>query len=216
MKKKKVIIIGIGIFGFNLAKDLYENGMEVVVIDKKKEAIQEIKDHCTKAILGDGMDKTIMDSIGIHTEDVVIISFGEDLASSTLITLHLKQSGVKNIIVKAPNTEYKMVLESVGATEVIIPEKEMATKIAKSLISPNVLDYLPLADDYIICEIAPPPYFIGKTPAELHLRSQYHIDVIAMRDVLTETLHMVPSDYLIKDSEVLVVIGKSKDIEKIK
>lgn len=213
---KKVAVIGIGIFGFNLVKELYENGIEVIAIDKDKDVVQEVKDFATKAIVSDGLDKNLFESLGIRENDVVVVSFGEDLAASTLITLHLKQLKIRNIIVKAPNTEYKQVLESVGATEVIIPEKEMASKIAKSLVSPNIIDYIPLAEDYIIGEIAPPVNFLGKTLADVHLRSKYGVNVIAIRDTLTDTLKMVPPDYKIKDSEILVVIGKSKDIDKIK
>jgi trk system potassium uptake protein len=213
---KKVIVIGIGIFGFNIAKKLYENGVEVIAIDKNKDVIQDVKDYCTKAILADGLDKSLIDSIGIHEDDVVIISFGEDLAASTLITLHLKQLKIKNIIVKAPNIEHKLVLESVGATEVIIPEKEMANKVAKSLLSPNVLDYIPLTDDYLICEIAPPQFFVGKTIEELHLRSKYNINVIAIRETLTDKIQVAKANSPIKDSEVLVVIGKSDDIDRIR
>ncbi|OGP80510.1 MAG: potassium transporter TrkA [Deltaproteobacteria bacterium RBG_16_49_23] len=214
---KRVIVIGLGIFGFNITKDLYENGIEVIAIDKDKEIIQKIRDYSTKAILADGTDKEVMESIGIQEDDVVIVSFGEDLAAATLITLHLKEMKIKHIIVKAPNEDHKHVLEKVGATEVVIPEKEMADKIAKSLISPNVLDYIPLSEDYTICELVPPPGFMGKTIAELHLRSRYHIEVIAVREVLPERIIMVPrADFVIKDSDILVVIGKEKDIQKIK
>jgi len=214
---KRVVVIGLGIFGFNIVKDLYEKGFEVVAIDKNKEIIQKIRDFSTKAILADGTDKEVLESIGIQEDDVVIVSFGEDLAASTLITLHLKEMKVKHIIVKAPNEDHKHVLEKVGATEVIIPEREMADKVAKSLISPNVLDYIPLSDEYTICEIVPPPSFMGKSIAELHLRSKYHIEVIAVREMLPERLTMVPrADFTIKDSDVLVVIGKEKDVQNIK
>jgi trk system potassium uptake protein TrkA len=214
---KRVVVIGLGIFGFNITKDLYENGLEVIAIDKNKEVIQKIKDFSTKAVLADGTDKEVLESIGIQEDDVVIISFGEDLAASTLITLHLKEMKVKTIIVKAPNEDHKHVLEKVGATEVIIPEKEMADKVAKSLISPNVLDYIPLSEDYTICEIVPPASFIGKTMGELHLRSRYPIEVIAVREVLPERIRMVPrADFVIKDTDVLVVIGREEDISKIK
>jgi trk system potassium uptake protein TrkA len=214
---KRVVVIGLGIFGFNIAKDLYENGFEVVAIDKNKEIIQKIRDFSTKAVLADGTDKEVIDSISIQPDDVVIVSFGEDLAASTLITLHLKEMKVKNIIVKAPNEDHKRVLEKVGATEVIIPEREMADKVAKSLISPNVLDYIPLSDEYTICEIVPPHSFMGKSIAELHLRSKYRIEVIAVRETLPERLTMVPrADFVIKDSDVLVVIGREGDIQKIK
>jgi len=214
---KRVVVIGLGIFGFNIAKDLYENGIEVIAVDKDKDVIQKIKDFSTKAVLADGTDKEVIESIGIQEDDVVIISFGENLAASTLITLHLKEMKVKNIIVKAPNEDHKRVLEKVGATEVIIPERAMADKVAKSLISPNILDYIPLSEDYTISEIAPPASFNGKTIGELHLRSKHHIEVIAVREMLPERLVVVPqAEFVIKDSDVLVVIGKEKDVQKIK
>jgi trk system potassium uptake protein TrkA len=214
---KRVVVIGLGIFGFNIAKDLYENGIEVIAVDKDKEVIQKIRDFSTKAILADGTDKEIMESIGIQEDDIVIISFGENLAASTLITLHLKEMKIRNIIVKAPNEDHKRVLEKVGATEVIIPERAMADKVAKSLISPNVLDYIPLSKDYTISEIVPPASFMGKTIGELHLRTKYHVEVIAVREMLPDRVRMVPrADFVIKDSDVLVVIGKEEDIQKIK
>ncbi len=213
---KRVVVVGLGIFGFNIAKDLYENGIEVIAIDKNKDVVQKIKDFSTKAILADGTDKEVMEAIGIQEEDIVIISFGENLAASTLITLHLREMKVRNIIVKAPNEDHKRVLEKVGATEVIIPEREMADKVAKSIISPNILDYIPLSEDYTISEIVPPSSFMGKTIGELHLRSKHHIEVIAVRETLPERLTMVPrAEFVIKDSDVLVVIGKEKDIQKI-
>jgi len=213
---KRAIVIGLGIFGINLVSALYEGGFEVIAIDKNKDAVQKIKDCSTKAIVADGIDKEVMELIGIQQDDVAIISFGEDLAASTLITLHLKQLNVRTIIVKAPNEEHKLILEKVGATEVVIPEKEMARKVAKSLISPNVLDYLPLSDDYMISELAPPNSFLGKTIAELQLRGKYHIEVIAIRDIISDRIHMVPpANFVIKDGEVLIVVGKEKDIQKI-
>jgi trk system potassium uptake protein len=213
---KRVVVIGLGIFGFNIVKDLYEKGHDVIAIDKNKEIVQKIKDFSTKAILADGTDKDVMESIGIHEDDVVIISFGEDLAASTLITLHLKEMKVKTIIVKAPNEDHKRVLEKVGATEVIIPEKEMADKVARSLISPNVLDFIPLSEDYRIYEMAPPTAFYGKTIGDLHLRTKYHIDVIAVKEVLSDRVRMVPrADFVIKDTDILVVIGKEGDINKV-
>jgi len=210
-------VIGLGIFGSNIVRELYENGFDVIAVDKDKDAVHRIKDFATKAIVADGTDNEVMNHIGIHEDDVAIISFGEDLAASTLITLHLKQMKVKNIIVKAPNEEHKLILEKVGATDVIIPEKEVAGKVAKSLISPNVLDCLPLSEGYMIFEIAPPNSFLGKSIAELELRTKFHVEVIAVKDVLTDQITMVPpASFRLKDGEVLVVIAKEKDIQKLK
>ncbi len=214
---KRVIVIGLGIFGINIVRELYEGGFEVYAIDKNKDSVQKVRDFSTKAIVADGTDKEVMELIGVQEDDTVVISFGEDLAASTLITLHMKQLKVKNIIVKAPNEEHKLILEKVGATDVIIPEKEIASKVAKSIITPNVLDYLPLSDGYMIFEMAPPDSFFGKTIAELQLRNKYHIEVIAIRDVLMDRVHIVPqAGFVIKDGEVMVIVGKETDIKKIK
>ena len=213
---KRVVVVGLGIFGYNIAKDLFENGFEVIAIDKNKEVINRIRDSSTKAILADATDKELLEMIGIQPDDTVIVSFGEDLAASTLLTLHLKEMHVKNIIVKAPNDDHKRILEKVGANEVIIPEKEMASKVAKGIISPNVLDFLPVSEDFTICEVAPPAGFLGKTIADLRLRGKYHIEVIAIRDVLSDKVQLVPrADFVIKDSDILIVIGKEQDIQKI-
>ncbi len=213
---KRVVVVGLGIFGFNIAKDLFENGFEVIAIDKNKDLVNRIRDFSTKAVLADATDRELLEMIGIQPDDLVIISFGEDLAASTLLTLHLKEMKIKSILVKAPNEDHKRILEKVGATEVIIPEKAMASKVAKGLISPNVLDFLPISEDFTISEVAPPAGFLGKTLADLRLRGKYHVEVIAIRDVLSDKIQMVPrADFVIKDSDILIVIGKEADIQKI-
>jgi len=214
---KRCIVIGLGIFGNNIVRELSENGFEVIAIDKNKEAVQRVRDLASKAIVADGTDREIMDQIGVHEDDTVIISFGEDLAAATLITLHLRQLNVKSIIVKAPNEEHKMILEKVGATDVIIPEKEIANKVARSLISPNVFDYLPLSEDYMIYEMAPPESFLGKSISELELRSRFNVMVIAVKDILSDkVVTLPPASYVIKDGQVMILVGKVDDIEKIR
>jgi len=214
---KRVVVIGLGIFGSQLARQLYENGLEDVAIDKNRDVVQRIKDHSTKAVLADATDKEVLESIGIDAKDTVVISFGEDLSASTLLTLYLKEMKVKEIIVKVPNEDYKRILLKVGASEAIIPEREMANKVARSIISPNVLEYLPISEDYTIVELAPPTAFIGKSLADLDLRKKYALQVIAIRDVLTNKMQLVPrASAIIKDSDVLVIIGREDDIRKIK
>lgn len=214
---KRVVVIGLGIFGSQLARHLYESGLDVIAIDKNKDVVQRIKDFSTKAVLADASDKEILESIGVAADDVVVISFGEDLSASTLLTLHLKELKVKTIIVKVPNEDYKRILLKVGASEAIIPEREMANKVARSIISPNVLEYLPISEEYTIVELAPPTTFIGKSLADLDLRKKYNLQVIAIRDVLVNKMQLVPrANSILKDSDVLVIIGKEEDIRKIK
>ena len=214
---KRVVVIGLGIFGSQLVRQLYEKGIEVIAIDKNRDVVQRIKDHSTKAVMADATDKEVLESIGIAAGDTVVISFGEDLSASTLLTLYLKEMQVREIIVKVPNDDYKRILLKVGASEAIIPEREIANKVARSIISPNVLEYLPISEDYTICELAPPTAFIGKSLAELDLRKRYQLQVIAIRDVLSESLQLVPrASSVIKDSDVLVIVGREEDIQKVK
>ncbi|MCU0593763.1 MAG: TrkA family potassium uptake protein [Desulfobacterales bacterium] len=194
---KRVVVIGLGILN--------------------RDVVQKIRDHSTKAVVADATDKDVLESIGIDAGDTVVISFGEDLSASTLLTLYLKEMKVREIFVKVPNEDYKRILLKVGASEAIIPEREMANKVARSIISPNVLEYLPISEDYTICELAPPTAFIGKSLAELDLRKKYQLQVIAIRDVLSESMQLVPrASSIIKDSDVLVIIGREEDIQKVK
>ena len=215
--KRRVVVIGLGIFGSQLARQLYESGLEVIAVDKDKDVVQRIKDFSTKAVVADASDKQVLEDIGVAENDVVVISFGEDLSASTLLTLHLKELKVKTIIVKVPNEDYKRILLKVGASEAIIPEREMANRVARGIISPNILEYLPITEDYTIAELAPPTAFIGKTLAELDLRKKYSLQVVAIRDVLTGKMQLVPrAGSVLKDSDVLVIIGREEDIQKIK
>jgi trk system potassium uptake protein TrkA len=213
---KRVVVIGLGIFGSQLAGQLYESGQEVIAIDKNEDVVQKIGAHCTRVVLADASDKEVLENIGISENDVVAISFGEDLSASTLVTLHLKEMEVKTIIVKVPNEDHKRILLKVGASEAIIPEREMAIKVARSIISPNVLEYLPISEDYTIVELAMPPSFIGRSLADLDLRKKYNLQVVAIRDVLDNNLKMVPSaNSIFNDGDILVIIGREEDIRKI-
>lgn len=214
---KRVMVIGLGTFGSQLARQLYASGLEVVAIDKRKDVVQRIRDHSSKAVVADATDREMLESIGIQPGDTVVISFGEDLSASTLLTLYLKELKVAEIIVKVPNEDYQRILLKVGASEAIIPEREVANKLARSIVSPNVLEYLPISEDYNICELAPPAGFIGRSLAQIDLRRRFGLQVVAIRDVLSGGVQLVPrADATIKDSDVLVVVGREQDIQKVK
>jgi trk system potassium uptake protein TrkA len=214
-KKKKFCVIGLGNFGFHVASTLYDQGHEVMAIDSEKEKVQAVKDNCSYAILGDAASKDFLDAQGLSEMDAVILATGERSHLSTLMTLYLKELKVPRIIVKAIDDDHGRILEKVGATEVIYPEKDMARRIAHSLSSPNLLEFIPLAEDYSLSETAPPRHFIGKTLIDLDLRQRYHVTVIAIKDVITDQFIVAPQPmHTIKDSDVLVLIGKTEDVKK--
>ena len=213
----KVAIFGLGIFGRNVAKALYEHGHEVIAIDQRKELVQKVQESTTQAVVANCTDRELIENLGLDTIDVAIVSLGTDMSASILLTLYLKEMNVKRIIVKAINEDHQRILEMVGATEVILPEKDMAIKLASSLDTPNVLDYLPLTKDYQVIEIKAPASFISKTLGKLDLRRRYGIQVIAIRKANSEEIHCpILPDYLIEPGDILIILGHTNDIEKVK
>lgn len=213
---KKFCVIGLGNFGFHVARTLYEAGHEVMAVDTDKEKAQQAHDHASYVIVGDAADKDFLLGQGVQEMEAVVVATGERSHLSTLITLYLKEMEVKQILVKAVSEDHGRILSKIGADEVIYPEKDMAAKIARGLSQPNILDVLPLAEDYSISEVAPPPGFVGKNLIELDLRSRFDVTVIGIKDVITDEFTMLPPPtQTIKDSDLLVLIGRSEDIEKV-
>lgn len=212
----KFAVIGLGSFGSNIAKTLYEKGNEVLAVDEDKEKIDEVKNFVSHAVHMDAADKENLQALGIKDMDVVIVSSGPEMEASILTVLYLKEMGTKRIVAKALTEDHAKILESVGATETIYPEKDMAIKTALKLSYPNVLEYLPLISGFGIQEIAPPEKFIGKNLRELDLRNKYGIQVIAIKELIPEKTTFVPkADFVLKDSDILVIMGEDKQLEKI-
>ncbi|MFZ5995704.1 MAG: potassium channel family protein [Thermodesulfobacteriota bacterium] len=210
---RRFAVIGLGKFGFHLAKALFEDGHEVIAIDKDKDRVQEIQPFSTQAVVADIAHKEILKTLGIDQMDAVLVSIGEDIAASILVTLYLKELKVKQILVKAMNEDHGKILERIGATEVIYPEKEMALKTARSLSTPNILDFIPMVENYTLVELAPPASFIGKTLGGLDLRVRHNVYVIGIKEVLTDNFILLPpADFVVKDSDILFVIGHKDDI----
>ena len=208
-------VIGAGNFGFHLVATLYNEGHEVVVIDSDRTRLQKIQDLSSYAILADAANKEFLANQGLTGMDAVIVSTGIHIHQATLITLYLKELDCKRIIVKSNNEDHSKILRKVGASEIIFPEKDMAIKTARSLASPNILDYLPMVDDYSISELAPPKHFLGKSLIELDLRRRFDIMVIGIKDVLTDRFVLLPSaDSRLKESDLLVIYGKTDNVAK--
>lgn len=212
----KFAVIGLGSFGSNVAKMLYERSAEVLAIDIRKEKTEEIKALVSHAVSMDAADKENLEALGIQEMDIVIVSLGPEMESSILTVLYLHEIGVKRIVAKALTEDHAKILDAVGATEVIFPEKDMAIKTALRLSHPNVLEYLPLVSGIGIQEVAPPDKFIGKTLRQLDLRNKYGVQVIAIKGIIPEKITYVPTaDFVIKDSDILVIMGEEKQLERL-
>ncbi len=206
-------VIGLGSFGSYLARTLYEKGHEVLVIDKDKDKVEEAKDFSSQAVWMDSADKESLKALGVQDMDVVVVSLGPEMEPSILTVLYLHELGVNRILAKALSPDHGKILEAIGATEVIYPERDMAVRLALRLSSRNVLEYLPLAENISIQEIVPPEAFIGKKLRELDLTNRYRVQVIAVRQLVPDRLIFIPgADFVIKDSDVLVVMGEEENI----
>jgi trk system potassium uptake protein TrkA len=213
---KKFAVIGMGSFGSNVARTLYQRGYEVVAIDKEKDRIEEAKSFSSHAVLTDASAKENLEALGITDMDVVVVSLGSAMEASILTVLHLHELGIKRIVAKASTEDHGKILDAVGATEVINPEKDMAVRTALKLTSPHILECLPLMSGVSIEEIAPPEHFIGKSLRDLDLRNKYGVQVIAVRELVPErTLYVPSADFVIKDSDVLIVMGDETMLEKL-
>ena len=208
-------VIGLGNFGFHVAKTLYEEGHEVIAVDADREHVQKIKDFTTVAMVGDAANKEFLIAHGFADLGAVVVSTGERSHIATLITLYLKELKVPRIVVKAISEDHGRILEKIGATDIVFPEKDMAIRTARTLSAPNIIEHIPLGDDFSITEISPPRKFIGKSLVELDLRNRYRITVLGIRDVLTEEFTALPpAQRLIRDSDILVMAGRPEDVEE--
>jgi len=216
-KKKQFIVIGIGNFGYYLATRLYEKGHEVIAIDKDSQKIQEIKDKVSHAIVADTSDPKVLQSMEISQADAVIVCIGSDLSASILTTLNLREMGIKKIFAKAKSEPHGRILYRVGAHEVFFPEKDFAYSLAEKLHNPNMLEYLPVIGGYSIVEFIPPKEFIGKSLKELDLINKYGVQVVAVKEMVPDKLHLIPTGkFVIKDSDVLILLGPDESLEKLR
>lgn len=212
----KFAIIGLGSFGSNVAKTLYEKKHEVLAVDTDKEKIEKLKTLVTHAVHMDAAEKDNLSALDIQGMDVVVVSLGPEMEASILTVLYLHELGAQRIVAKALTEDHLKILEAVGATEVIYPEKDMAIKTALRLSNPNILDYLPLLSGIDIQEIAPPEKFLGKSLRELNLRNRFGVQVIAIKEIIAEkTTYMPKADFVIKDSDILILMGEQDQLERI-
>jgi len=213
---RRFAVIGLSTFGFYLSRSLAERGFQVMALDADESRIEKVKSFVSKAVIADARDKDALENLGITDFDVVIVSLGDQIDASVLVTLYLKELGVKEIIAKAATEDHGKILDRIGATTVIFPERDAAFRLAKSLENINVLDAIPLTPGVSILEFGPPNSFLGKSLKELDLRNKYGIQIVVIKELVPENLVIVPRpDHLIKDSDILIGIGKDQDFKKL-
>ena len=211
---KSYIIIGLGLFGAEVARKLCELGCEVLAMDVRNDLVQQVSEDVTHAVVGDGQDKDVLKALGAGNFDCAIIAIGDNLAASVLATMNLKELGVPYIVCKAHDETHRRVLEKLGVDRVVIPEYEFAGKLARSLSSHNVLDYIELSEDYGILEVPAPKSWVGKTILVLNVRAKLGVNIIAVES--GKSTNVSPSaNYRILAGDIMVVLGDNKALEAV-
>jgi trk system potassium uptake protein len=215
--QKQFAVIGLGNFGYYLACGLFQKGHEVLGIDVKPRQVQEIRDQVSRAVIADATDPQALKELELEKMDAVVVSIGSVLNSSILATLNVKDMGVKRVVAKAVSDAHGRILRKIGADEIYFPEKDIALTAARRLDNPNVLDYLPFMEGYSIVQLAPPATFVGKNLIQLDLINRLGIQVIAVKETMPEKVVMIPTGrYLVKDTDVLVLLGPDKALAGLK
>jgi trk system potassium uptake protein TrkA len=212
--KKRFCVIGLSQFGYQLAVALAKN-CEVLGIDCKQSTVNNIADYIDRALCFDVKDFSNLNAVVGPDFDEAVVCMGKSMEASILAVLHLKKIGIEKIHAKASNDDHAQILRSVGADNVIFPERDTAVRFATHVGNDNLLDFIPLSDGFSVVQVAPPEWFYGKSLIELNVRKRYGLFVLAVKEyVPPRTVFLPGPEFVIKDSDALLVVGREEDINK--
>lgn len=210
-ERKSYAILGLGIFGSTIARVLSDSNHDVIAIDKDIICVDRVSEFVVNSVQADITNIDQLRSIGVQDVDVAVVATGSHLEDSVMAVLNLKELGVPYVVAKAKNRKYMTILEKVGADRVVRPEKEMGERVAKQLLSTNILDLIDIDEEYSVMELAAQPGWVGNSLKNLHLRNDYGINVLGIRKSPKAHLSISPSaDYVIEKDDTLLVIAEKK------
>lgn len=214
MKKKEILVVGLGRFGLNLALTLEQLGAEVMGVDNSEDAVNEVSEQITHAIIADTTDEKVMEGIGVSHFDEVVCAIGSHTEASLMTIVLLKEFGAKHLVAKASSDLHRRVLEKLGVDRVIYPEREVAARLARDFMVPKeFVEVVPLTVQHSMFELKSPSRFAGRTLAELNLRSRYGFLVVAIRRG-EDTVVAPGPDEVVRHSDLLVVVGDRSEAEQ--
>jgi trk system potassium uptake protein TrkA len=221
LKRKQFGVIGLGRFGSAMAMTLTELGHDVIGVDGDEARVQQLADVITHALQIDATDEKALRAAGVQDVDVAVVSIGENIESSLLVVMQLKELGIATIVAKAVTPLHGRILEKLGVSRVIFPEREMAIRLAHSLVMPNVIDYIELSRDFSIVEVPAPEAFVGRTLKQLELRPRLGLTLIAIKRQAADggagvVTNIAPSaDETIRSGDVLALLGSNERLNQL-
>lgn len=209
-QKEQFIVLGLGRFGASMARSLYEMGYEVMAVDSDEGLVQNAAPYATQAVQADATDEDALQALGIQNYDVAVVAIG-NVRDSVLITVLCKEAGIPQVVAKATDDLHAKVLRKVGADRVVFPERDMGMRVAKSLVTPNILDMMALTDGYQIAEVTAPEAWQGRTLAQVNVRRDYGLSILAIqRD--GGLIASPGAETVFVQQDVLLVLGKQESI----
>ncbi|KJS17534.1 MAG: potassium uptake system protein [Peptococcaceae bacterium BRH_c4b] len=209
---KQFTVIGLGRFGTSVARTLTQMGYDVLAIDADENKVEELADVVTHAVTANALDETVLKSLGLRNFDVVVVAIGQDIQSNILVTVMLKEMGVKKVVAKAATELQGKVLQKIGADVVVFPERDMGERVARWLVSKNIIDVINLSPDYSLVELAASPEFQGVSLQDTGLRKKFDISVLAIRRG-KEFIISPGARQIIEEGDVLIVIGSNEKLK---
>lgn len=214
--RKQFVVIGIGRFGSSVAVSLYESGFEVLAIDLDIEKIEEISNDVTHALSLDASDEKALESVNIRDYDTAIIAIGENIQESLLVTLLVKEAGVKEIICKANSRLHGKLLKKIGATRIVLPEQEMGLRVANNLKYQSLFDYIKISKDSSLVEFTAPKEWVNKTIGEINIRAKYEVTLIGIKFDQNSDMDLnINADTVIEEDDLLIIIGRDEKLAKL-
>lgn len=212
---KRYVVVGLGNFGSTCAEALHRQGHEVVVVDNNDTVVDRVAPLVSRAAVGDGRSIDVLERLGARKADAGIVSTGDDIAASILATMALKDLEVADLYVKVISRDHARVMERIGVTETIFPERESALALSTKISGKAILNYVRLGADFAIQEMAVPDSWNRKTLRDLRLRLEYGITVVAVHDVLLDQIAAPDPDAVLKDSDALLVAGTDEALARV-
>lgn len=212
---KQIVVIGLGRFGESVAKTLSVLGHEVLGIDISKSKVQAVFNEITHAVQADAREEETLKALGIRNFDVAVVAIGNDLEANILITVMLKEMGVKYVVTKAQNNLHGKVLDKVGADKIIYPEKDMGIRLAHNLVTSNIMDFIELSPEYGVVEIITPKKFYNKSLGELNLRAKYGVSVMAIKKQNGTIIVAPGAEAIIEELDVLILVCRLDTLAKL-
>ncbi len=212
--KKEIAVIGLGVFGYDVAVLLEKKGYKVLAIDRDRRIVERIKDQVTAAVIANATDEIALQQLDIGRFDIVVLGLGSSLESMVLAVAHLKRQAVKWIIARASTTTEEEILLRVGADEVVMPERQSARRLADFIALPNIVEFFSLDGEMGISEIRVDHRFDGQTLQDLDLRRRFGVTVLMLKENNGAAQLLISPKTVLKKDDLIIVAGRQEDIER--